>query len=684
MPQNRLKSETSPYLLQHASNPVDWFPWSDEAFAQAKAQNKPVFLSIGYSSCHWCHVMAHECFEDKEVASLMNTAFINIKVDREELPHIDHIYMQACQILTGSGGWPLTVVMTPDRQPFFAATFLPKHTRQGLMGMMDLIPVIERLWQEKREKVMGEAAEITRLVRRASEARSGGALEGGILTRAFEELGQRYDPDWGGFGSAPKFPMPQTAMFLLRYSRRTGDRDALAMAVKTLDTMRTGGIYDHVGYGFHRYATDRQWLMPHFEKMLSDQAMLAMAYTEAFQATHRDDFGRTAQEVIDYVLRDLRTAEGLFACAEDADSEGGEGRFYLWSMDEVRSVLDASSYETARMAFNLQEAGNIPGGHGAGLNIIHLAEDAPALADRLGMGQDDLSGHIRTILADLRAARTQRARPFRDDKALTDWNGLMIAALAKAGAVFDRPDYIAAAIHAAEFILERMVGNNRLRHVFMHGHGRGEAGLDDYAYLTWGLIELYEATFEQHYIQRALSLTSTLMEHFLDRQAGGFFSTASGTDVPIARTKPAFDNALPSGNSVAMLNLVRLAGLTGDTTLRAAAEGIGKAFSGHAVQVPSAYVFMMCGLDALEGHGLEVVIAGDPEGSDTKAMLRAVRSRFLPHAAVHLVPDAAGNDLFPALQGKKAIGGHATAYVCSGSSCLEPTTDVGKLLDSLS
>ncbi len=369
---NRLAGQTSPYLLQHADNPVDWYPWGEEAFDRARAEDKPVFLSIGYSSCHWCHVMAHESFEDEEVAALMNHAFINVKVDREELPHIDHVYMQACQIMTGSGGWPLTVIMTPDGKPFFAATYLPRNSRHGLTGMKELIPVIERLWIEKRGRVVEEADEIVRIVQRATAIRPGDHLNPDLVSQACAELKERHNAELGGFGDAPKFPMPHALMFLLRCSRQAGDPEALSMVVKTLDAMQRGGIYDHVGYGFHRYSTDRKWLVPHFEKMLYDQALLAMAYAETFQVTGRKDFRKTAEDTVTYVLEDLATEDGLFSSARDADSEGEEGRFYLWTMNGIGAVLDEDDTALAREAFGLREEGNAPG-MGKGMNIIHLA-----------------------------------------------------------------------------------------------------------------------------------------------------------------------------------------------------------------------------------------------------------------------------------------------------------------------
>ena len=666
---NRLAGQTSPYLLQHADNPVDWYPWGEEAFDRARAEDKPVFLSIGYSSCHWCHVMAHESFEDEEVAALMNHAFINVKVDREELPHIDHVYMQACQIMTGSGGWPLTVIMTPDGKPFFAATYLPRNSRHGLTGMKELIPVIERLWIEKRGRVVEEADEIVRIVQRATAIRPGDHLNPDLVSQACAELKERHDAELGGFGDAPKFPMPHALMFLLRCSRQAGDPEALSMVVKTLDAMQRGGIYDHVGYGFHRYSTDRKWLVPHFEKMLYDQALLAMAYAETFQVTGRKDFRKTAEDTVTYVLEDLATEDGLFSSARDADSEGEEGRFYLWTMNGIGAVLDEDDTALAREAFGLREEGNAPG-MGKGMNIIHLAQGPDALARKLGLDVDTLTARLAHILGRLRQARSLRNHPLKDTKALTDWNGLMIAALARCGTVLSRPDHIAAAKRAADFILDRTTVDGRLGHIFMAGEFRFDAGLDDHAYLTWGLIELYEATFERRYLDEAVRLSSDLMEHFWDGSGGGFFSTSHDTETTLVRIRSAYDNAVPSGNSVAMLNLLRLADLTGDGSLRERAVDIGKAFSSQVKRAPSAFVFMLGALGYLNGPSASVVIAGDPEGDDTREMVDAFRGRFLPHAVIRLDPAEPGRH-------------PSTARVCTGSICHEPTMEVEKMLEHL-
>ncbi len=675
---NRLGNESSPYLLQHANNPVDWFPWGEEAFLKAKAEDKPVFLSIGYSACHWCHVMAHECFEDNEVASLMNDTFVNVKVDREELPHIDHIYMQACQVLTGSGGWPLTIVMTPDKEPFFAATYLPKHSRSGLMGMMDLVGTLGNIWRDKRERVISEAAEITQMVRRSGVVRPGPDMNPKLLDQAYEELMSRFDPENGGFGAAPKFPMPQTIMFLLRYHYRTKNEEALDMAVKTLHAMHAGGMYDHVGYGFHRYATDDTWLVPHFEKMLYDQALLTMAYTEAFQVTGSVDFRRIAGEIISYVLRDLHTPEGLFAGAQDADSEGEEGKYYLWKTSEVRALLGDAEYALAAQAFGLRENGNFTSDPPEGLNIIIQGQDRAALAVMHGTDSEIMAGRLQSILSILREARSHRIPPQKDTKALTDWNGLMIAGLAKAGAVFSTPEYIKAAQKAADFILEKMMVEGRLSHVFVNGKADRKAGLDDYAFLIWGLIELYEAAFEEKYLASAMNLAGIMVEHFWDSTEGGFFTAADDTDVPIARTKTGYDNAIPSGNSVAMLDLLRLGGLTGDQSYKARANMIGKTFSLQANHIPTAFTFMLCGLGFMEGPAQEVVIAGEPSKDDTRCMIDALHRRFLPHASIMLASSTKDRDKHSPVQGKRPFKGRATAYVCTGSSCLEPTTRSGK------
>ena len=439
---NGLINEKSPYLLQHATNPVDWHPWGDEAFEKARKEDKPIFLSIGYSTCHWCHVMERESFEDEEAAALLNDAFVSIKVDREERPDIDGIYMAVCQMLSGRGGWPLTILMTPDRKPFFAATYIPKTGRFGRPGLMELIPQVKILWETKKAEIVGSADQIVARLMEVSSVESGEALGEQVLRSGYENLAQQFDGRHGGFGSAPKFPTPHNFLFLLRYARRTGGGHALEMVEKTLQAMRLGGIYDHVGFGFHRYSTDPMWLVPHFEKMLYDQAMLAMAYTEAYQLTHNEEYARTAQEIFTYVLRDMTSEQGGFFSAEDADSEGEEGKFYLWSESEMEQLLGKEDARLMATIFNTQPAGNFvdeASGHRGGGNILHLTQPLGELAPTLGLTPDELAARAEAARKTLFKAREARVHPSKDDKVLTDWNGLMIAAMARGAQVFEEP-----------------------------------------------------------------------------------------------------------------------------------------------------------------------------------------------------------------------------------------------------
>ncbi|MBM4313788.1 MAG: thioredoxin domain-containing protein, partial [Deltaproteobacteria bacterium] len=545
---NRLSREKSPYLLQHAENPVDWYPWGGEAFDRARREDKPVFLSVGYSTCHWCHVMAHESFEDITVAALLNEVFVCVKVDREERPDIDAVYMHVCQMMTGSGGWPLTIVMTPEKNPFFAATYIPKESRWGRQGLVDLIPRIGSIWKTRRDEVEKAAAQtLSHLMQPGSE--TGELHPEALLVRAFEELRGQFDERYGGFGDSPKFPMPHQIVFLLRHWRRTRSPDALRMAEKTLSAMRQGGIFDQLGHGFHRYSTDRQWLVPHFEKMLYDQALLAMAFTEAFQATGDEIHARTVREVLDYCIRDLCAPEGGFFAAEDADSEGEEGRFYLWSMDEFRRLLDPEELRLAKAAYSLAEEGNFvdpvePGKRGD--NILHPSGSPAGIAESLGLTETEFLRRLEEVRLRLLAAREKRVRPQRDDKILTDWNGLMIAALARAARVLDEPRYFDAARMAIGFILSRLrAPDGRLLHRFCKGEAAVTANLDDYAFLIWGLIEAYEAGFDADDLRAALALQEVVDRHFRDSE-GGFFSTPNDGETLLFRPREGHDGAIPS------------------------------------------------------------------------------------------------------------------------------------------
>ena len=689
---NRLISEKSPYLLQHAHNPVEWYPWGPEAFERAREENKPIFLSIGYSTCHWCHVMEQESFEDPEVARLMNETFVSIKVDREERPDIDSIYMTVCQMMTGRGGWPMTIIMTPDKKPFFATTYIPKETRFGQTGMKELVPGIRALWEEKKEELLTSAERITgALDQIASE--SPGSLKGELgettLKTAYEHLSRIFDEQYGGFETAPKFPTPHNLMFLLRYWRRTDDGRALGMVEKTLQGMRLGGIYDHVGFGFHRYSTDSRWFLPHFEKMLYDQALLAMAYIEAYQATGGAvEYEQTAREILAYVLRDMTDPGGGFYSAEDADSEGEEGKFYLWTKDEAERILSKEEEELASTVFNMTEEGNYTAeatGKETGGNILYLKKPLAEIASDLAIPLDELGQKLEEARAKLFSARTKRVHPHKDDKILTDWNGLMIAALARGAQVFDEALYEETARRAADFILTHMVdAKDRLYHRYRDGEGAIAAFLDDYAFLTWGLIELYETTFEPHYLQKALDLNTIMLTHFWDGEKGGFYFTADDADTILTRKKEIYDGAIPSGNSVAMLNLLRLARLTARPELEEKAAHISRTFSNMVSQSPRAFTQLMIALDFALGPSYEVVIVGDPHAEDTKTMVKTLRKTFVPSKVVLFrSEDEATADIIRLSEFTKdlaPINDKATAYVCRDFRCELPTTEAHQML----
>jgi uncharacterized protein YyaL (SSP411 family) len=602
---NRLIYTKNPYLLQHAFNPVDWYPWGPEAFERAKKDDKPVFVSIGYSTCHWCHVMEKEVFDDPVSAEFMNEAFVCVKVDREERPDLDSIYMAASQMLTGSGGWPLNIIMTPDKKPFFAATYIPKEGRFGHMGMLELIPKIKDAWRERKDEVLSSAEQITAALREALPAAPGEDLGTETLKRAFDQLVQHFDPLFGGFTDMPKFPTAHNLFFLLRYWKRTGEKKALEMVDKTLNAMLRGGIYDHLGFGFHRYATDRQWLVPHFEKMLYDQALISIAYVEACQATGRSEYEQTAREIFEYVFCVMTSPEGGFYCGEDADTEGVEGKFYLWRKEKIDRVLTKEEAELAAKVFNVTEEGNFTEpvtGEGTGTNILHLKGSFKDLASEFETPEDELKRRLESVRKKLFEERENRAHPHKDDKILTDWNGLMIAALAKGAQAFAEPRYASAAAKAAAFILKSMrTEDGGLLHSFCDGEARVNAFLDDYAFFIWGLIELYEATFMAGYLKAAIELNNILIKNFWDETEGGFYFTAVDAEALPARNKEVYDGAVPSGNSVAAYNLLRLGRITADTSLEEKAAKIVRVFSKSVVQAPSAYTQLMCAIDFAVG-----------------------------------------------------------------------------------
>jgi uncharacterized protein YyaL (SSP411 family) len=757
---NRLSTSKSPYLLQHANNPVHWHPWGDEALQRARDEDRPLFVSIGYSTCHWCHVMAHESFEDDEVARLLNDAFVCVKVDREERPDIDAAYMAACQMLTGTGGWPLTIIALPDGRPFFAATYLPKHSRPGRIGLMDLVPRVLEVWRHKRDDVLDSAGSIVDHVRRHAEAMlrppADGRLPGaGTLHAACEAMASEFDEANGGFGTAPKFPSPHNLLFLLRWARRNGHAaghtvgqasgqaastqagppragsgpgadepggaKALRMAAQTLRAIRRGGIHDHVGYGFHRYSTDARWLLPHFEKMLYDQAMLMLAYAEAWLATGDGEFRRTAEETAAYVLRDLTSPEGAFYSAEDADSEldgaHGEGLFYTFTLADIEEAcapLDVgtdvgadgdgdgaahvsdpdpayvSDADLTARAFGCTAYGNYEDEatrSRTGRNILHLPRSPRELARDLGLPPREVEERLEAARAALFDLRARRPRPHLDDKVLADWNGLAIAAMSRCAQAFDAPHLAEAAAAAADFVLARMATpEGRLLHRWRDGEAAVPGLLDDYAFMIWGLIELYGATGEVRWLRRALRLQEVQDTFFHDAEGGGYWMTPADGDALLVRRKEGHDGALPSGNAAALFNLLRLALLLGRPEYGERARGVLRAFATQVRHHPIGSTMFLCGVDFALSGGRSVIVAGEPDQPDTEAMLAAVRGTYAPTTVLHLRTTDNARDLaalVPFTAHLAPLEDRATAWLCENYACSPPITDPVELKDRL-
>ncbi len=673
---NKLTEEKSPYLKQHADNPVDWYPWGKEAFEKAKAENKPVFLSIGYATCHWCHVMAHESFEDPEIAELMNEAFVNIKVDREERPDIDSTYMTVCQMLTGQGGWPLTIIMTPEKEPFFAGTYIPKEARYNRIGLRQLIPGVKGMWQNEPKRVEKATKKIREGFIKSQEFESGKFPGGEAVDFAAEQLAKRYDPEHGGFGDAPKFPSPHNLMFMLRQWKLTGKNRFLEMVSSTLKKMRLGGIWDHIGFGFHRYSTDREWLLPHFEKMLYDQALLMMAYTETWQATNNALFKQTVFEIAEYLQRNLLHPEGGFYSAEDADSEGEEGKFYVWEKDKLESLLGSeASWFIQR--FGITKEGNFEDEATkelTGKNIPHLTSL---------LNKEDQSS-FEDIRKQLFEHRGQRPRPLLDDKILTDWNTLMIAALAKAGFAFSEEIFIELAEKAFEFLETNLLEDGKLLHRYNDGEAAIPAMADDYAFLIWALIELYEATFNPEYLEKAASWNEQFIELFWDDKKGGFYFSIADEDQVYGRQKQVFDGAIPSSNSVAMLNLIRLSRLTGNTKLEDYADQIGKAFSADLIRSGASISHGMQSVQFLHADSKEITLVA--ESSEFAEIEEIIKSEFNPFAMYH-ISDEAGmeplGEIAPYTSTQKRIDGKPTLYICEKFMCEQPIMELKKIKKAL-
>jgi len=697
---NRLTNEKSPYLLQHAHNPVDWFPWSEEAFEKALRENKPVFLSIGYSTCHWCHVMERESFEDIETAELMNKIFVSIKVDREERPDIDNIYMTVCQMMNGSGGWPLSIIMTPDKKPFFSGTYFPRESRYGRIGFKELINNINEAWVNKRSEIESSADELTSYLHKINNS-SGAAikLNPDILTIAYNNFETRFDPVNGGFGSPlrrsesgaspPKFPSPHNLMFLLRYWKRTSDDKVLEIATKTLTEMRKGGIFDHIGFGFHRYSTDKNWLVPHFEKMLYDQALLIMAYTETYQATQNYDFKKTAVEIILYVLRYMTSPEGGFYSAEDADSEGIEGKFYLWTEDQLLKILGQDDANIVFKVFNTNPSGNFHQetvGKTTDENILHLSKPLDELAINLNFDKNNLVQRMESIRQKLFTERENRVHPYKDDKILTDWNGLMIAALAKAGSIFDNNDYIVAAEKSFSFIEKYLTNKDgKLLHRYRDRDSSITGNIDDYAFLIWGLIELYEATFKANYLIKAVELTDIVLKHYWDEPNGGFFFTPNFGENLLVRTKEIYDGAIPSGNSVMLYNLIRIARMTSVSVYENYANSLIDYFSESVQKVPSGSSFFLSAFEFMIGPSYEIIIVGNRENPETQNIINSINQKFIPNK-VMILKDPTNLEFslaFEYLNSYSQINSKSTIYVCKNFQCKLPTTDINNALSVL-
>jgi uncharacterized protein YyaL (SSP411 family) len=671
---NRLIKEKSPYLLQHAYNPVDWYPWSREALEKAKAEDKPIFLSIGYSSCYWCHVMEEECFNDQQVADLLNKVFVCIKVDREERPDLDAAYMAVCQAMGRNCGWPLNIMLTSKLNPFYAASYIPKFSRAGLVGMLDLVPQIMKIWKGQRPQLEVVGADIKSRIEYLEKRTPQQSLGKEVLRDTFERLTLDFDKENGGFGTSPKFPTPHRLMFLMHYYARTQETKALAMAEQTLRQMRLGGIFDQIGLGFHRYSTDPRWLVPHFEKMLYDQALLTLAYVEAYQVTKAGKFRITAKETMDYCMRDLSSSEGGFFSAQDADSEGEEGKYYLWTMQEVMDSLKPADADLAVHLFGLKADGNFPNSRGQ--NILHLAEPLDELAAYKGLTLDELIMRLGKIQHIFLEVRKKRVPPAIDDKVLTDWNGLIIAALAKAGGIFNESKYLDAAKKTADFILNRLFKEGTLFHRYAKGEAAIDGFLDDYAFFTWGLIELYEATFEDKYLEAATALTKSMVAKFWDDKNGGFYHTQT-SEAGLPKLKQLYDGAAPSGNSVALYNLLRLSRLTNELTYETMATQITKTFAQEVEGAPEAYTFFLLAYDFLIGPSYSVTLVGEQTHKDIAEMLDELKKRYLPTTTVSIKsPEKSAFDY-------QQIEGKATAYVCRDQMCLPPTNNVTQMLEQL-
>jgi uncharacterized protein YyaL (SSP411 family) len=677
---NRLAQETSPYLLQHRHNPVDWYPWGPEALARARAEDKPVLLSVGYSACHWCHVMERESFENEEIAALMNELFVNIKVDREERPDVDQIYMQAVQSMTGHGGWPMTVFLTPDGVPFYGGTYFPPVERHGMPAFPRLLQGVAEAYRARRGEVVEAGKQLLEQMRQGERLRASATLlTDGILHAAYQALSGDFDPRAGGMGRAPKFPQPMNWEFLLRYWKRTGNVHAQDMVDLTLTKMARGGMYDQLGGGFHRYSVDGEWLVPHFEKMLYDNAQLASLYLHGWLATGDAEYRRIAEETLEYILREMTHASGGFFSAQDADSEGVEGKFFVWSAEEIIETLADSDLSRAALAYWGVDKGANFEGH----SILYVPREPSETATALGLTEDRLEELIAAARRRLHAEREQRVRPGRDDKVLASWNGLALAAFAEAGRVLDRPDYVAAAVKNADFILARMRDGDRLLRSWKDGEAKIKGYLEDYAMVGAGLLALYEATFDRRWLDESRRLAEDALRLFWDREAGVFYDTGTDQEALVVRPRNLFDNAVPCGTSVAIEWLLRLAIFFGEERYEAVALEALRPMADLLTRYPSGFGRYLSALDFHLGPVAEVALVwppGDSARSLAAAAFQGYRPNRLVAGAAAGSPAAEG---LPLLAERAVVNGRATAYVCRRYVCQLPVTAASELVTQL-
>ena len=669
---NRLIHETSPYLLQHAHNPVDWYPWGDDAFKKAASESKPILLSIGYSACHWCHVMERESFENEEIAALMNNLFVSIKVDREERPDLDEIYMSAVQMLTGRGGWPMTMFLTPEGKPFYGGTYFPPEDRHGMPGFPKILVGVANAYRERPQDVEKSVAQILAALQRMSQSsRSGRDLSPDVIGQSADQIAQAYDAEHGGLGKAPKFPNAGVYELFLRQYYHSKDARYREMVTHTLRKMANGGIYDHLGGGFHRYSVDEKWLVPHFEKMLYDNAQLVRIYAQAYCATGDLFFRQIVGETVDYLLREMLDGEGGFYSTQDADSEGEEGKYFVWTQDEINRILGEGTGEIFARIYDVTDFGNFEG-----KNILHpvlTVEQAAKLFRKE-------PGEIVTLVIDAKnrlfEEREKRPKPLRDDKILTSWNGLALSGLAEAIKILPRSDYIEAAQRTVAFFYEKMFRDNLLLHTYRHGEGKIFAYLDDYALLGLGLLDLYEAIFDRSHLERAEGLASILIREFWDDANGAFFFTGKSHEQLISRAKPAYDGSVPSGNAAAAQLLLRLYYFTGRDDYLIRAEKVLRSYYDAMQNQPFGFAHLLCALDLFLNKPKEIVVVGHQSDPKTVELIRGIHHRYLPNKILQLAsPDDLLEKISPLLAGKRQIGDRPTAYVCHNSTCSSPVVN---------